>query len=61
MPWFNLRDMTDNDLRSIYRYITRLGAAGSPAPLFAPPDQAVKTPYIDFVPKNLPQQAKSPR
>jgi mono/diheme cytochrome c family protein len=59
MPWFNLRDMTDGDLRSVYRYIKQLGPKGAPAPHYVPPDQTPQTAYIDFVPKNLPQQAKS--
>ena len=57
MPWFALRDMTDDDLRAIYRYVNSLGAKGEPAPQYAPPGQAVNTPYIEFVPKNLPKQA----
>lgn len=56
MPWFLLRDMTDEDLKTIYHYIRSLGAKGEPAPAYAPPGQAVNTPYIEFFPKNLPQQ-----
>lgn len=44
MPWFNLRAMTDGDLRAIYRYIKTAGPAGQPAPAYAPPGQAVKGP-----------------
>ena len=36
MPWWSLRDMSDSDLRSIYRYIRHLGPAGKPAPAFIP-------------------------
>jgi len=54
MPWFNLRDMTDDDLRAIYRYVRALGAAGEPAPAYAAPGLDVATPYIVFVPQNLP-------
>ena len=56
MPWFLLRDMTDEDLKAIYHYIRSLGSKGEPAPAYAPPGQAVNTPYIEFFPKNLPQQ-----
>jgi len=57
MPWFNLLVTTDDDLRAMYRFIKSLGPKGAPAPAYAPPGQAVNTPYIEFVPKNLPQQA----
>ena len=54
MPWFNLRDMTDDDLRAIHAYVRSLGAAGRPAPAYAAPGQKVDTPYIVFEPQNLP-------
>ena len=57
MPWFLLRDMTDGDLKAIYHYIRSLGSKGEPAPAYAPPGQAVNTPYIELFPKNLPPQA----
>ena len=57
MPWFALRDMTDADVRAIYRYIRSLGAKGVPAPAYVAPDRKVATPYIEFVPKNLPQKS----
>jgi mono/diheme cytochrome c family protein len=56
MPWFSLRDMTDQDLRAIYAFVRSLGAQGEPAPAYAPPGIQVSTPYFDFVPKNLPKQ-----
>lgn len=55
MPWFNLRTMSDDDLRAIYRYLRAAGPAGEPAPAAAEPGVAVSTPYFDFTPKNLPQ------
>jgi len=57
MPWFNLRDMSDEDLRAMYQFIRSLGRKGEPAPAYAPPGQSVSTPYFYFVPQNLPQQA----
>lgn len=57
MPWFNLREMSDSDLRAIYAYIHHLGAAGKPAPAYAAPGKTVATPYINFVPQNLPKTA----
>ena len=56
MPWFNLRDMTADDLRAIYRYVKSLGPKGQPAPQYAAPGQQVATPYVVFVPQNLPQK-----
>lgn len=56
MPWFNLRDMNDDDLRALYRYIRAAGPAGEPAPAAVPPGVAVTTPYFDFAPKNLPKE-----
>lgn len=48
MPWFNLRDMSDQDLRAIYRYIRHLGPAGQMAPAYVPPDQEPKPPFVQF-------------
>ena len=54
MPWFNLRDMTDQDLRAIYRFVRSLGPVGKPAPAYVPPGQKPSTPYIDFGPSAPP-------
>jgi mono/diheme cytochrome c family protein len=48
MPWFALRAMTDADLRAIYRFVRSLGPAGTEAPVFVPPDQEPKPPYVQF-------------
>ena len=48
MPWFNVRAMNDADLRSVYQYIRSLGASGSAAPAFLPPDKAPKPPFIQW-------------
>lgn len=48
MPWFVLREMTEQDLRAIYRFIRNLGPAGEPAPNHLPPDQEPPMPYIQF-------------
>ena len=50
MPWFNLNRMTDDDLRSIYRYIVKLGPGGNAAPAYVPPDQEPNPPYANFPP-----------
>ncbi|MGE0797702.1 MAG: c-type cytochrome [Lautropia sp.] len=48
MPWFNLRAMTDGDLRAIYRYIKAAGPAGEPAPAYLPPGQQPRGPVARF-------------
>lgn len=48
MPWFNLRQMSDADLRAIYRYVRAAGPAGTPAPAYAPPGQPVSGPVVQF-------------
>ncbi len=48
MPWFVLREMKEQDLRAIYRFIRKLGPAGEPAPTYLPPDQEPKQPFIQF-------------
>lgn len=48
MPWFVLREMTEQDLRAIYRFIRKLGPAGEPAPAYLPPDQEPRAPFILF-------------
>jgi mono/diheme cytochrome c family protein len=54
MPWFALRDMNDDDLRSLYRFVRSLGAKGERMPAALSPKANVGTPYIEFTPKNLP-------
>ena len=60
MPWFNLREMTDTDLRAMFAYLRALGPAGVPAPAPAAPGVTVTTPYFDFTPKNLPPGPAAP-
>jgi mono/diheme cytochrome c family protein len=48
MPWFTMREMTEQDLRAIYRLIRYLGPAGEPAPAFVPPGEEPKGPYALF-------------
>lgn len=50
MPWFNVRDMRESDVRAIYRYLKYLGPAGQPAPAYVPPDQTPKPPFVQFPP-----------
>jgi mono/diheme cytochrome c family protein len=48
MPWFGLRDMSDTDLRAIYRYVKAQGPAGRPAPAALPPGVAPQGPFVQF-------------
>jgi mono/diheme cytochrome c family protein len=48
MPWFNVREMNEPDLRALYRFVRSLGPAGEPAPPFVPPGQEPKGPVIAF-------------
>jgi len=57
MPWFALRDMSDADLRALYQFVRSLGAAGGPAPAYVEPGVQPTTPFIVFVPQNLPKTA----
>jgi hypothetical protein len=58
MPWFALRDMTDEDLRSLYRFLRAMGPAGVAAPMPVAPGVEVKTPYVPMTPQNLPVVAR---
>jgi len=59
MPWFNLREMTDEDLKSVYAYVRSLGAPGVAAPAYVAPGGKVTTPYFVFVPQVDQKQAAS--
>jgi len=48
MPWFNLRAMTDHDIKAIYAYLKYLGPAGQPAPHYVPPDKTPGGPFVQF-------------
>ena len=50
MPWFNLNEMKNEDLRAIYQYIQHLGPGGKPAPAYVPPDKEPNPPYALFPP-----------
>jgi len=50
MPWFALRDMSDDDLRAIYQFVRSLPSRGDPAPAYVPPDRVPPMPYIQFPP-----------
>lgn len=56
MPWGNIRQMNERDLRNIYRYVHSLGAAGDRMPRGLPPGVEPSTMFVDF----MPQQGHGP-
>src|SRR5262249_21072171 len=48
MPWFNLRAMTDRDVKAIYAYLKHLGPAGQQAPQYIPADKTPVGPFVRF-------------
>jgi len=60
MPWFNLREMTDEDLTAVYAYIRSLGSPGVAVPAYVAPGGKVATPYIVFVPQTDQRAAANP-
>ena len=48
MPWFNLNQWTDADLRAFYKYVRSLGAPGEPTPAYVPPDKTPASPLIQW-------------
>lgn len=49
MPSYMLRDLKDQDLRDIYRFIRHLGPAGSPAPAYVAAGHPPAPPYMELV------------
>ena len=45
MPWWSMRDHTDEELRAMYHYIRSLKPVGKPAPSYLPPHQIPPRPY----------------
>jgi mono/diheme cytochrome c family protein len=48
MPWYNLRDMQESDVKAIHAYLKHLGPAGEPAPAYVPPDKTPAGPFVKF-------------
>lgn len=48
MPSPVLRDMTDDDLRALYRFVRALGPAGEPAPAYVAPGIDPVGPVVSF-------------
>jgi hypothetical protein len=54
MPWYNVRAMKENDLRSLHRYLISLGEPGKSGPL--PTREEPRTPYITIAPPTMPKR-----
>jgi mono/diheme cytochrome c family protein len=50
MPWFNVSQMAEADMRAIYQYLRSMGPAGEQPPNPVPPDQEPTTAYISLLP-----------
>jgi mono/diheme cytochrome c family protein len=48
MPWFNLNQWSEDDLRSFYHYVRQLGPVGKAAPHPVPPHEEPTTPTISW-------------
>jgi hypothetical protein len=55
MPWYNVRAMEENDLRSLYRYIKSLGEPGDEPAVAVGPDEEPTTPFIVMAPPQMPK------
>jgi len=48
MPWFNLNQWTDPDLRAFYQYARQLGPVGDATAAYLPPDRKPPMPFIQW-------------
>ncbi len=48
MPWPNINQMSETDLRSFYKYVTSFSDLGQPAPDYVPPGTEPAGPYVQF-------------
>lgn len=56
MPWYDVNELTERDLRSLYQYIKSLGEPGKAAPEYVTPDKVPTTPFIVFAPPQMPNR-----
>jgi len=54
MPWYNVRAIPEDDLRSLYLYIKSLGDPGEQAPTSVPPGDTPRTPYVVLASPQMP-------
>jgi len=59
MPWWSMKETTEQDLRAMYQYVKSLGPAGQPAHPYLTPDKEPKQPYsrLRCPPNNRPAQS----
>jgi len=50
MPWMNINQMAEADMRSLYQYFQSLGPAGEQPPNPVSPEQEPTTPYLSLMP-----------
>jgi mono/diheme cytochrome c family protein len=48
MPWFNVNQWTEPDLRAFYQYVRHLGPAGKPSAEALPPGKEPPMPYLQW-------------
>ena len=48
MPWWVLNEMTEDDARALYSYVTSLEVIPSEVPNYVPPDVEPEPPYVQF-------------
>lgn len=53
MPWMNINQMHERDMRAIYTYINSLGPKGEHMPLAVAPGAVPATPYLSLFPQNM--------
>ena len=57
MPWMNVKQMSEEDMRAVYKYIRSLGAKGDHMPVALAPGVDPQTPYLSLFPQNMPTAA----
>lgn len=60
MPDFTVRELSHEDRRALYHFITSLGDGGKAAPDYLPPGRAPKAPYFQLVLPAAPAETAQP-
>ncbi len=48
MPWFNLSQWKEADLKALYQYIKRMPAVATPVNAYVPPEKEPQPPYVQW-------------